>query len=95
MILTRDEFMARINDRVGASTENDVLSFLEDMTDTYNHLESMANSERISELEAENEELRKRYRERFEGGDPVPSTKKEPEDPEDTILTFDKLFKEE
>lgn len=93
MILTRENFMARINERVGESTEDSDLSFLEDMTDTYNHLESLANSERISELEEENETLRKKYRERFEGGDPMLAGK--PEDPEERTLTFEDLFKED
>lgn len=91
MILTRENFMARINERVGESTEDSDLSFLEDMTDTYNYLESMANSERISELEAENETLRKKYRERFESGSPMPEGIEE----EDRILTFEELFKED
>lgn len=99
MILTKDNFIARVNARVGESTTDDDLSFLEDMTDTYNDLESRTHDDRIAELEAENESLRKRYRERFElGTDNTDNYGRGDEIEEDEItdtLTFEGLFKED
>ena len=84
-VLSRDDFRRRVSERVGDSTTDEDLSFLEDMTDTY---DSLSGSEaEIARLTAENESLRRRYRERFEVGDPQPITEKSAElsapDPED------------
>lgn len=95
VIDTREAFLKRIGDRIGDSDED--IEFLEDMTDTYDSLQSASDQETIQRLIAENDELRRKYRERF--FKPADSTKDDPDDiedpePQEKILSsFDDLFK--
>lgn len=95
VIDTREEFLKRIGEKIGDSDED--IAFLEDMTDTYDSLQSASDQETIQRLTAENDELRKKYRERF--FKPADSTKDDPDDdadqePQEKILSsFDDLFK--
>ena len=85
-IRTSEEFLTMIRDRIGDSTADDDISFIEDASDTIN---SMSQHEaEIVQLRAENEDLRKKYRDRF--FEPKPD---EPEpEPEPEKLTFESLF---
>ena len=42
-VLTREEFFSHINDTIGNDTSDSAMQFIEDMTDTYNAMESKAN----------------------------------------------------
>lgn len=85
-IRTSEEFLTMIRDRIGDSTADEDISFIEDAADTIN---SMSQHEtEIAQLRAENEDLRKKYRDRF--FEPKPD---EPElEPEPEKLTFESLF---
>ena len=86
-IRTSEEFLTMIRDRIGDSTADEDISFIEDASDTIN---SMAQHEtEIEQLRAENEDLRKKYRDRF--FEPKPEPAPEPE-PEPEKLTFESLF---
>lgn len=88
-IRTSEEFLAMIKQRVGDSTSDEDISFIEDASDTIN---SMSQHEtEIEKLRAENEDLRKKYRDRF--FDPKPN-EPEPNEPEPEKLTFESLFSE-
>ena len=95
VIDTREEFLKRIGENIGDSEED--IAFLEDMTDTYDSLQSASDQETIQRLTAENDELRKKYRERF--FKPADSTKDDPDDDDDPeaqekiLSSFDDLFK--
>ena len=72
-VLSRDEYFARLNDRVGTDTSEESITFLEDMTDTYNDMENRVNGDgvdweqRYHELD---ESWKARYQHRFfNGGD--------------------------
>lgn len=100
-ILKRDEFFSRLETRLGDDTSDESISFLEDMTDTYNDLESRANNSTNTEWEQKynelNETWKKRYRHRFFSGDNR-GFKGEPDEPDDDCdneITIDKLFKTE
>ena len=85
-IRTSEEFLTMIRDRIGDSTADEDISFIEDASDTIN---SMAQHEtEIAQLRAENEDLRKKYRDRFFEPKPDEPT---PE-PESEKLTFESLF---
>ena len=89
-IRTSEEFLAMIKQRVGDSTLDEDIAFIEDASDTIN---SMSQHEtEIEKLRAENEDLRKKYRDRF--FDPKPD-EQEPNEPEPEKLTFESLFTEE
>lgn len=86
-IRTSEEFLTMIRDRIGDSTADEDISFIEDASDT---ISSMSQHEaEIAHLRAENEDLRKKYRDRF--FEPKPETEQEPET-EPEKLTFESLF---
>lgn len=86
-IRTSEEFLTMIRDRIGDSTADEDISFIEDASDTINN---MAQHEtEIEKLKAENEDLRKKYRNRF--FEPKPDEEPESE-PEPEKLTFESLF---
>lgn len=68
-VLDRDKFFERIRERLGEDDSEEALSYLEDMTDTWNDLESRARREGQEDWEAKynnlDAEWRKRYRDRF------------------------------
>lgn len=85
-IRTSEEFLTMIRDRIGDSTADEDISFIEDAADTIN---SMSQHEtEISQLRAENEDLRKKYRDRF--FEPKPDEPEPETEPEK--LTFESLF---
>lgn len=96
VIETREEYLKRIGDRIGDSAED--LAFLEDMTDTYDNLTALSDKETIERLTADNEELRRKYKERFftpaDTADPEEPEEEEPEE-EEVKTQFEELFKED
>lgn len=96
VIETREEYLRRIGDRIGDSAED--IAFLEDMTDTYDNLTALSDRETIARLTADNEELRRKYKERFftpaDAPGPDPEEPEEPEE-EEVKTQFEELFKED
>lgn len=88
-IRTSEEFLSMIKQRVGDSTSDEDISFIEDASDTINSISQ--HETEIEKLRAENEDLRKKYRDRF--FDPKPD-EPEPNEPEPEKLTFESLFSE-
>lgn len=96
MVLTRDEFFEAINKRVGENTDDESLKFIEDMTDTYNSLETDRNSDdwerKYNVLDAE---WRERYRKRFfDGKEEIIEDQKKDIVEDGEPSTFDELFEE-
>lgn len=98
-VLNKDTFFSKLHERVGTDTSEESLSFLEDMSDTYNDLESRANGDGVDWEKKYNEldaSWRARYRHRFFSGDAgTPNTNNpdhntEEYDPEN--VGFDDLF---
>ena len=87
MVKSVVELLDIVRQRIGDSTDDADISFIEDISDTLN----AGNLEEVERLKSENEELRKKYRDRFfekKVEDP-----EEHEEPEKT--TFEDLFKED
>lgn len=96
MVLSREDYLNRVRERIGESTEDADIAFLEDMTDTYEDLYKMTRENvdwetKYNELDAS---WRKRYIDRFD--------EKVPEDPNfeevdnfgvATPKTYEALFK--
>lgn len=96
-VLTKDELTKRMADRFGETEDENDISFMEDITDTFDDLQNNANVTQLKELQDKYNSLQKKYRDRFFNTGGVES---EPEDllettpdPEPTILKFDDLFK--
>lgn len=91
-VRTSSELLDIIKQRIGESTSDEDLAFIEDASDTINNLSGQ--EARIAELEAENEALRQKYRDRFfEPKDNVSSENVSRETKEEKT-TFEELFQE-
>ena len=90
MVRSAEEMMNIVRQRIGDSTEDSDISFIEDISDTLN----AGNSEELEKLKSENEELRKKYRDRF--FEKKVEESEEPEEAEEPEKrTFEDLFKED
>lgn len=67
-VLTREEFITRVNDIIGDDGSDAAISFLEDMTDTYDDLASRTDTDWEQKYKDLDEAWRKRYTHRFLGG---------------------------
>lgn len=102
-VLKRDEFFNRLSGRLAGDTTDEGIAFLEDMTDTYNDLETRANANgddwerKYKELD---ESWKKRYQSRFFSGgvtsSPAAETEGFDEEEEDKgeTITVEDLFEE-
>lgn len=64
-ILSKDEFLQKIKDYVGDNSDDNTISFIEDMTDTYNDLSSRQNGITQEEVDRRIEEVHSQWRERY------------------------------
>lgn len=102
-ILSREDFFARLQARIGTETSDESITFLEDMTDTYNDLERRANGDGIDwerKYHELNESWKKKYTHRFfSGGDratPNMGQASAPDnEPDSSDITVADLFTEE
>ena len=96
-VRTREEIMKSIRTRIGDSTEDEDIAFLEDISDTFDDMESRASGDGEdwkTKYEENDKEWRRKYTERFfsKGEDPEdPEEEEEEEEPK----TFEDLFEEE
>ena len=91
-VRTTDEILESIKTRVGDSTEDADLEFLEDVTDTLSDLKSKSEGQEDwkAKYEENDKQWREKYRDRFFEKKEVQEEKKE--EPE-TPKTFEDLFK--
>lgn len=94
-VKTREEILEAVRARVGEQTDDETISFLEDVSDTLTDLETRSNGDGEdwkSRFEENDKEWRRRYTERFFSTDPIsnpePNQNPEPEKPK----RFDDLF---
>lgn len=92
MVRTKDELLASIKDRFKDDTSDETISFIEDVSDTINDLETKASDETDwkSKYEENDKQWREKYRDRFfnsEGGEPK-QLDEEPPKP----MNFEDLF---
>lgn len=100
-VLSRDDFFTRLQERVGTATSDEDISFIEDMTDTFNDMENRANGDgidweqRYHELD---ESWKQKYKHRFFSGSVsnIPNSSTQDEDDAQqraSSITFNDLFK--
>ena len=94
MIKTKDELINQFKEIIGERTDDGVLMFLEDLTDSVNEdaaseIESLQNQ--IKELE---ESWRKKYIDRFSNANPETDPETDPETFEDVIEILEELEEE-
>lgn len=95
-VRTREEILETIRTRIGDQTDDETISFLEDVTDTLTDLETRANGDGENweqRYKDNDEEWRRKYKERFFSSEP--SEPKEPKqgEEEEKPKTFEDLFK--
>ena len=102
MILNKDEFFTKLHAKVGTSTSDEDIAFLEDMTDTYNDLEKRSNGDGVNweqKYHELDESWKAKYRHRFFNGPEVnnPNSRtKESDDnsPDPDTIQISDLFTE-
>lgn len=96
-VKNKEEILEAIKTRVGEQTDDETISFLEDVSDTFTDLETRANvdGEDWKTKYEENDKMwRERYTTRFFSKEPEPDPKPEPEPEPEVKKTFSDLFKE-
>lgn len=89
-----DELLKNFSDIVGENNEDNVISFIEDLTDTLNNIDSENWKEKFETNDAE---WRKKYRERFLDVKDEPESEPESEsgiEPKDYEDLFEEVGKE-
>ena len=99
-ILSKDEFLNKVNNVLGSRADEEAIDFLEDMADTYNELEAKANGtgEDWQQKYEENDKAwQQKYRRRFmSGGGSTVIENIEESEPEVTAetITIEDIFRE-
>lgn len=100
MVKSKEEILAYIKSKIGEDTSDDALSFIENLTDTFNDYDEKINNttDWKSKYEENDKEWRKKYRDRFLNsgteGDAVIETTEEDDAPK-TKTKYEELFKTE
>ena len=99
-VRTQQEILESLRERIGDSTDDDTLAFIEDVTDTLTDYETrVSDSTNWRErYETNDAEWRQRYRDRFFGNtdtDTVVDNNGVVESETEKPMTFEDLFKEE
>lgn len=102
-VLNKDDFLSRLQERIGDDTSDEAMAFLEDMTDTFNDFETRSSGSNDEQWQTKLDELdrswREKYKARFFNTETTPEDVKEEQkedvkDDENVEKTFDDLFVE-
>ncbi len=94
-IRTREEILEAVRERVGEQTDDETITFLEDVSDTLTDLETRANGDGEdwrTKYEENDREWRRRYTERFFNADPEPKPEPNPNPEPEKPSRFEDLF---
>lgn len=96
-ILSRDDYFSALHTMVGDDTSDEAITFIENMTDTYNDMETRANGDGEDwkqKYYALDDSWKKRYRHRFfSGGNGGNPPEEEPDTKGAEDITVEDLFK--
>ena len=93
-VRTRDEILESVNEILGDNTDDNAITFLEDITDTITDLEDKARGDGTdwkAKYTENDEAWRKKYKERFYSKEPD-SKEPEPEPEPEPPKKFEDLF---
>lgn len=65
MVLNKEDFMKRLQERIGEDTSDEAMSFIEDMTDTFNDMETRSSGNNDEQWQKKYNELDKSWREKY------------------------------
>lgn len=97
-VLNKEEFMERLRERIGEDTSDEAMSFIEDMTDTFNDMETRSSGNNDEQWKHKYEELdktwRKKYRDRFFNSETTPDDMQDEQEDDAKEKTYADLFEE-
>ena len=94
-VLNREDFLARINARVGEDTSDEALAFVADMSDTFSALEAASadNTNWKNKYEENDKEWREKYKARFFDGETAQAATPVSPEENERMYSYDELFK--
>lgn len=94
-ILTKEQLMESIKNRVGEDTSDDTLTFIENVNDTIESMGSDKNTDWKQKYEENDAAWRQKYKDRFFNASPDDKEEEEEFGEKEKPMTFESLFKEE
>lgn len=98
MVLNREDYLKRIKEKIGDDTSDESISFVEDMTDTFDSFSTKETEDWKKKYEENDKEWREKYTKRFFSTETTPEEvmKEQDEDikNDSDVKTFDELFYE-
>lgn len=94
-VLSKEEFLTAIRNRIGDDNSEEAIAFLENMSDTYEDLENGNHEGFVTQEEYDNmnNSWAEKYKNRFTEGGNEPLKKKEEEPEINENITINDLFK--
>ena len=97
-VLNKEEFMRRLQERIGEDTSDEAMTFIEDMTDTFNDMETRSSGNNDEQWQQKYNELdkswREKYKARFFDSETNPADVKDEQEDDTEVKTFADLFEE-
>lgn len=90
-VLNREDFLSRIKERIGDSTDDETIRFVTDMTDTYDEFSNNEWKEKYDDLTTVHEALRREYLDRFFSG--ASDEDDEAAEPDSGDISFEDILK--
>lgn len=86
-VLNKEDFLKRLQEHIGDDTSDEAMTFIEDMTDTFNDMETKSSGQSDEQWQKKYEELdkswRQKYKDRFFNSETTPNDVKN--DQEDDV----------
>lgn len=97
MIKSKDEILTAIRGRIGEDTDDETLALIEDVTDTFNDLETRSSGQEDwkQKFEDNDKAWRQKYRDRFYSAVPDSKDDDDFEEEKPKITRYEDLFKVE
>ena len=64
-VLNKEQFLARLQERIGEDNSDEAMTFIEDMTDTFNDMETRSSGQSDEQWKQKYDELDKSWREKY------------------------------
>ena len=94
-ILTKEQLMESIKNRVGEDTSDEALAFIENVNDTIENMSSDKNTDWKAKYEENDAAWRQKYKDRFFNSSSEDKDDDFEEDEKNKPMTYEALFKEE
>lgn len=94
-ILTKEQLMESIKNRVGEDTSDDTLTFIENVNDTIESMSTDKNTDWKQKFEENDAAWRQKYKDRFFNASPDNEEDDDDFGSPEKPMTFEALFKEE